>query len=93
MSKVQGFQNQTTPDRGNKYFFYLFQFIYEDTNFIKSDGINEFKDDLDSLLNDLDFAKKNFNKINSVSTKRNSIEKLIDSLDGEQIVINRCFIS
>ena len=60
---------------------------------MKSNGINEFKDDLDSLLNDLDFAKKNFNKINSVSTKRNSIEKLIDSLDGEQIVINRCFIS
>jgi hypothetical protein len=53
---------------------------------MKSNGINEFKDDLDNLLNDLDFAKKSFNKINEGKT-RSSIEKLIDSLDGEQIVI------
>jgi hypothetical protein len=53
---------------------------------MKSNDINEFKDDLDSLLNDLDFAKKSFNKINEGKT-RSSIEKLIDSLDGEQIVI------
>ena len=48
-------------------------------------GINE----LDNLLNDLDLAKKNFNKTNSNSKTRRSLEKLIDSLDGEQIVLNR----
>jgi hypothetical protein len=80
---------------------FTIKFIYEDTNFLKStqlasddkhkSSINE----LDNLLNDLDFAKKNFNQINNNNNSnktRRSLEKLIDSFDGE-LVINRLVIN
>ena len=53
------------------------------TKFYEKSDINE----LDNLLNDLDFAKKNFDKLNNNSKTRRSLEKLIDSLDSDQIVV------